>query len=127
MTEIVNLTPHPVRVFPEDTPDRIEPGSVTPLRVVPTSTAHQPARLGQHVLGPEHLDLDVPVERVAYGAAHHDFPPLPPPLPGTYYLVSLVVGLAATSREDLLVCHDTVRDLNGCIIGVRKLARPHRG
>ncbi|MFV2102121.1 hypothetical protein [Micromonospora sp. LOL_024] len=41
--------------------------------------------------------------------------------------MSLVVGLAASDREDLLVCHDTVRDLDGSIIGVRTLARPHRG
>ncbi|MGC4885732.1 hypothetical protein [Micromonospora sp. DT227] len=127
MAPIINLTPHPVRIFAGDTPDRIEPGSVTPLRVVPVSKEHRPARLGQHVIGPDHLDLDVPVERVAYGAAHHDVPPLPPPFPGTYYLVSLVVGLTAIGREDLLVCHDTVRDLDGCIIGVRKFARPHRG
>ncbi|MBU8857742.1 MULTISPECIES: hypothetical protein [unclassified Micromonospora] len=83
-------------------------------------------RLGQHVVGPDDLGLDIPVERVAFGATHHGVPPLPSPAAGTYYLVSLVVGLAATGRDDLLVCHDTVRDLDGSIIGVRKLARPHR-
>ncbi|RNH99682.1 hypothetical protein EEZ25_22110 [Micromonospora aurantiaca] len=126
MTHIVNLTPHPVRVFPSDTPDRIEPDSVVPLRVIPASPQHAPARLGQHVVGPDDLDLDIPVERVAFGATHNGVPPLPSPAAGTYYLVSLVVGLTATGRDDLLVCHDTVRDLDGSIIGVRKLARPHR-
>ncbi|SCL20467.1 hypothetical protein GA0074692_0875 [Micromonospora pallida] len=126
MAEIVNLTPHPVRIFPSDTPDRIEPGSVTPLRVITPSTQHQPVRLGQRVIGPDDLDLGVPVERVAFGAADDGVPPLPPPVEGTYYLVSLVVGLAAYGRDDVLVCHDTVRDLDGSIIGVRALARPHR-
>jgi hypothetical protein len=126
MAEIVNLTPHPVQIFPSDTPDRIAPGSVTPLRVITPSTQHQPVRLGQHVVGPDDLDLDVPVERVAFGAAHNGIPPLPPPVAGTDYLVSLVVGLAGHNRDDLLVCHDTVRDLDGSIIGARKLARPHR-
>ncbi|WP_272945107.1 hypothetical protein [Salinispora pacifica] len=40
--------------------------------------------------------------------------------------MSLVVGLAGHDRDDLLVWHDTVRDLDGSIIGARKLARPHR-
>jgi hypothetical protein len=29
---IVNLTPHPLHIYPPDTPDRIAAGSVTPLR-----------------------------------------------------------------------------------------------
>ncbi|MDG4795056.1 hypothetical protein [Micromonospora sp. WMMD1082] len=78
-------------------------------------------------MGPDDLDIGVPVERVAFGAADHSGPPLPPPAADTYYLVSLVVGLAADDRDDLLVCHRTVRDLDGSIIGVRMLARPHRG
>ncbi|MEO3780484.1 hypothetical protein ABGB16_27455 [Micromonospora sp. B11E3] len=125
MAMIVNLTPHPVRIWPEDTPDRIDPDSVTPLRVIPPST-QQPARLGERVVGPDDLDLGVPVERVAFGAAQHSTPSLPPPVEGTYYLVSLVVGLAAYDRDDLLVCHATVRNLDGSVIGARKLARPHR-
>ncbi|PZG09662.1 hypothetical protein C1I95_28745 [Micromonospora craterilacus] len=126
MAEIVNLTPHPVRIFPSDTPDRIAPGSVTPLRVITPSAQHQPVRLGHRVIGPDDLGLDIPVERVAYGAADNGSPPLPPPVTGTYYLASLVVGLAAVDRDDVLVCHDTVRDLEGSIIGTRTLARPHR-
>ncbi|MEU8332166.1 hypothetical protein [Micromonospora sp. NPDC048839] len=126
MAKIVNLTPHPVHVFPSGTPDRIDPGSVTPLRVIAPSSQHQTVRLGQRVIGPDELDFGVPVARVAFGVADGGVPPLPPPVKGTYFLVSLVVGLAAYNRDDVLVCHDTVRDLDGSIIGVRALARPHR-
>lgn len=124
MATIVNLTPHPVQIFPAATPDRIEPGSVAPLRVITPSTQHPPARLGQHVIAVDDLDLGVPVDRVAFGTGNG--PTLPPPAEGTFYLVALVVGLAAHTRDDLLVCHDTVRDLSGSIIGARRLGRPHR-
>lgn len=66
----------------------------------------------------------MPVERVAFGPGDGTIP-LPEPATGTWYVVSLVVGLAATDRRDLLVPHDYVRDLDGVIIGSRKLARPH--
>ena len=123
---IVNLTPHPVHIYPSDTPDRIEPGSVTTLRVIEPSAQHQPVRLGQHVVGDDDLDLGIPVERVAFGSSNNGVTTLPPTVEGTYYLVSLVVGLAASDRNDLLVPHDTVRDISGSIIGSRKLARPSR-
>ncbi|SCL17886.1 hypothetical protein GA0074694_2164 [Micromonospora inyonensis] len=61
------------------------------------------------------------MHRVAFGTG---ITPLPPPVPGTFYLVPLVVGLAAQHRDDLLVPHDTARDMTGSIIGVRRLARP---
>jgi hypothetical protein len=51
---------------------------------------------------------------------------VPEPAPGTCFVVSLVVGLAAAHRTDLLVAHAYVRDLDGCIIGSGKLVRPAR-
>ncbi|SCL17883.1 hypothetical protein [Micromonospora inyonensis] len=57
---VVNLTPHPVHVYPVATPDRIEPGSVTPLCVIAPSDRHQPARLGYRVIEDENIDLEVP-------------------------------------------------------------------
>ncbi|MFG1954327.1 hypothetical protein [Micromonospora sp. NPDC048830] len=124
--QLVNLTPHPVAVYSVDTPDRIEPGSVLPLRVISPSAQHQPARLGQSVVGVDDLGLGIPVEQVAFGTGGGGVTALPEPVEGVFYLVSLVVGLAAVERADLLVPHDTVRDLSGSIIGTRKLARPHR-
>lgn len=42
---------------------------------------------------------------------------------GTYYVVSSVVKMEFPNREDFLVPFDFVRDLTGCIVGCRMLAR----
>jgi hypothetical protein len=81
--------------------------------------------LGQLVIGADNLGIGVPVERVAFGP-DNGVMVLPDPVPGTWFVVALVVGLAASHRSDLLVPHDYVRDVDGSIIGSRKLARPHR-
>lgn len=121
---IVNLTPHPLHIYPPDTPDRIAAGSVTPLRALPPSAQYQPARLGHQVIGAEHIDDAIPVVLVAFGPGDGRVSDLPQPRPNTWYVVSLVVGLAAAHRADLLVVHEYVRDLDGHVIGSRMLARP---
>jgi hypothetical protein len=121
---IVNLTPHPLHIYAPDTPDRITAGSVTPLRVLPPSPSHQPARLGHQVIGEQRIDDDLPVALVAFGRREGRVSDLPEPRKGTWYVVSLVVGLAAAHRDDLLVLHEYVRDLDGRVIGSRGLARP---
>jgi hypothetical protein len=122
---ILNLTPHPMHIYPLDTPDRIAPENAHPIAVIPPSAEHPRARLGHTVVPGSATVLDgVPVEEVVFGADTSDPHWLPDPVPGTRYVVSLVVGLAADHRDDLLVPHDYVRDLNGAVIGSRKLARP---
>jgi hypothetical protein len=121
---IVNLTPHPMHLFGPSTPDRIEPGTVPATQVIPPSQDPPAARLGHTVFGAEDLGIGVTVERVAFGPDNGQ-PSLPEPVEGIWYLVSLVVGLAATGRSDLLVPHEYVRDLDGAVVGCRKLARPH--
>jgi hypothetical protein len=121
---IVNLTPHPLHLYAPDTPDRIAAGDVRPLHVLPPSREHQPARLGHQVIGEEHLDEIIPVVRVAFGLHDGQVTDLPDPRIGVWYVVSLVVGLAAAHRDDLLVLHDYVRDLQGRIVGCRTLGRP---
>lgn len=124
---IVNLTPHPLHIYPPDTPDRIALGSVAALRVLPPSAQYPPARLGHQVLGEQRIDDDIPVARVAFGPREGQVSDLPEPRAGTWYVVSLVVGLAAAHRDDLLVLHEYVRDLDGHVIGSRMLARPSTG
>jgi hypothetical protein len=124
MTTIINLTPHAMHIYPENTPDRIDPASVEPTCIITPSTDHVPARLGQIALGDDDAEIGIPVERVAFGLADGQVEALPEPTEGTWYLVSLVVGLAASNRHDLLVPYAYIRDLNGSIIGSRKLARP---
>ena len=123
---LVNLTPHPLNIYPPNTPDRIAPGSVAPTLVIPPLPAQPAARLGHTVVGTSFVHNGVVVEDVAFGPEAGKTTRLPDPLPGTWYIVPLVVGLAATHRDDLLVPHDYVRDLSGSIIGSRKLARPTR-
>jgi hypothetical protein len=123
---IVNLTPHSLNIYPPETADRIEPGSVGPLQVIPPSTAYPPAPLGQTVVGTGFVHDGVVVEDVAFGADAGHTTNLPDPVPGIWFVVSLVVGLACAHRDDLLVPHAYVRDRSGSIVGSRKLARPAR-
>lgn len=121
---IVNLTPHPLHIYPPDTPERIAPDDFAPVRVLPPAPQYPPARLGHQVLGEQRTDDAIPIMRVAFGLANGQVNDLPNPRPGIWYVVSLVVGLAATHRDDLLVLHEYVRDLQGRIVGSRALARP---
>jgi len=122
---LANLTLRATHIFPAGTPDRIEPGTVTPTHVIPPSPHHQPVRLGHQVAAPAALNLDgIVVDDLEFGADTDRVDWLPEPAEGTWYIVSLPVGLAATHRTDLLVVHEPVRDLNGNTLGCRKLARP---
>ncbi len=133
---IVNLTPHPLHFYPNDCPDRIEPGQVEPLFTVPPSG--QTARLVENTLGTwfttKAFDrtstlCHVAVEGVEYGHIS-GLPPLDTEAtdinerPRTYYVVPLVVALAAPGRPDLLVPYRDVRNMSGTVLGCRQLARP---
>jgi hypothetical protein len=119
---LVNLTPHPIRVYATGTPDRIDPGEHEPTVVIEPSADLPAARLGVIDLGTQNLGLGVPVEYVEFG--HIERPP-PRPVDGVWYVVSLVVALAQLGqRNDLLVPYLEVRNLEGTVIGCRLLARP---
>src|SRR5688572_24772492 len=69
---LVNLTPHPLRFYPLDCPDRIEEGAVEPLFTVPPSGSV--ARIEENTLGTWFKDgfgedgaASVAVEGVEYG------------------------------------------------------------
>jgi hypothetical protein len=126
---IVNLTPHPIRIYPPDTPDRIDPAEVVPTVVLPVAEDLQPARLGMNDLGTNPIH-GIPVEYVEYGRLVH---PLPDPQPEdgrtVWYVVPLVVALLLTYRDhggrgDLLVPYLEVRNFDGTVVGCRLLARP---
>ncbi|GAB2731855.1 hypothetical protein [Streptomyces bullii] len=115
---ILNLTPHPIRLYNDDRPDGIddlEPG----LRLV-IEPEPKPARLGVMPLSTEYRD-GIPVELVQYGHALG----LPRRAEGVSYVVSLPVALAlAPRRSDLLVPYREVRNASGTVIGCRQLAQP---
>lgn len=131
---IVNLTPHPIRIYPPDAPDRLDPAEWTPTHELPVSTDLPPARIGEQTLGTASYVSGVPIEYVEYaphGGTVHPLPPVQADDRGTvqvFYAVSLVVGLVLTysghNRPDLLVPYREVRNLDGTIIGCRQLARP---
>jgi hypothetical protein len=132
---ILNLTPHPLHIYPSNCPDRIEFGDVEPdFTVAPSGRI---ARLAEETLGTgftEAFDMEgttpaqsltsIAVEYVNYGSVYG----LPAPdgndPPRTFYVVALVVALAARNRSDLLVPYRDVRTMAGTVVGCRQLARP---
>jgi hypothetical protein len=115
---LINLTPHPIRIYQPDRPDGIddlEPG----LRLV-IEPEDRPARLGVVPLGTEYR-AGIPVELVQYGHAVG----LPRRAEGVSYIVSLPIALGlAPRRGDLLVPYREVRNSSGTVIGCRQLAQP---
>lgn len=135
---LVNLTPHPLHFYAPDCADRVDPAAVEPLFTV--APDGRTARVAEDTLGtwfrdcfdsqtPAESTTTVSVEGVDYGSVY-GLPPLDTEAtdvnlpPRVYYVVALVVALAARHRPDLLVPYREVRNLDGTVIGCRQLARP---
>lgn len=116
---LVNLTPHPIRVYANNVPDRIIAADYEPVWVIePSGTV---ARIGEIDLGTQYLrNCEVPVEYIEYRHANG----LPERREDTWCIVSLALALAMPDRGDLLVPYREVRNFDGSIIGCRQLARP---
>jgi hypothetical protein len=126
LINLINLTPHPIRVYSPDSPDRVDPASHDPIRVVEPSTDHKPARIREiqrDAAWDEPIVIHgVPVDYVEYTSL---IEPLPEPDGQTWYVVPLIVALSqGAARTDLLVPYHEVRNLDGTIIGCRGFARP---
>lgn len=107
MAEVINLTPHEIRVIREGQDDVVYP---------PTGEV---ARLATVELGTQDYGVGAPVELVEF---HHLLKP-PPRIEDTFYIVSLPCALASP-RGDFLVPYLEVRDDAGRIIGCRLLGKP---
>ena len=107
--EVVNLTPHVVRVLREDVEVASFPSEGF-ARVSERPVAHS---VLQTTAG------TVPTVSLRYG---DEVDGLPPPRPGTLFVVSRIVA-AAVEREDLLFPADEVRDPSGTIIGCSRLGQ----
>ncbi|MFC4006574.1 hypothetical protein ACFOY2_05035 [Nonomuraea purpurea] len=114
---IVNLTPHVVRVYHPDTPDRIDDLEQGLMCLIPPSGAV--ARLATVDLGTWCFIDGIPIEGVEYGHAHD----LPPQRDGVHYVVSLALALGQQGRDDLLVPYSEVRNGDGTVVGCRVLAQ----
>jgi hypothetical protein len=112
---ILNLTPHPIRLYSNEREDGIadlEPHLRKVIEPEPT-----PARLATIELGTQGG-----IELVEFGHRAD----LPRKQEGVRYIVSLVVALALLpqGRNDLLVPYREVRNSAGTVIGCRQLAQP---
>jgi hypothetical protein len=111
---IVNLTPHPIRLYASEREDGIDDLEPYLREVIPPEET--PARLATI-----EVSSGMWPELIEFGHAQN----LPPKRDGYQYIVSLVVALAlADRRSDLLVPFREVRNASGTVIGCRSLAQP---
>jgi len=126
---ITNLTPHPIRIYGWDVPERFNLGDHEPWTVLePSGTV---ARIGEIDLSTTSLPgCDAPVTMIEYRHANG----LPPKYENwdkntDWYVVSLALALSLAGdkswhRNDLLVPYREVRNPEGTVIGCRALALP---
>jgi hypothetical protein len=122
---LINLTPHPIRVYRNDTPDRITDLDEGLLFEVPP--ADKPARIAMIDLGHESNvygddSINGPstwCDWQQFGQCHD----LPQPQSGTRYIVALVVARDQTGRSDLIFPVSEVRNERGTVVGCRGFGR----
>lgn len=104
---VINLTPHSIIIVDDNGEElhTIEASDI--IARVSVSTE----RVGE-------VD-GIPVSTSVFG----DVEDLPAPVPGTIFIVSRMVAVAASDRNDLYIPNETVRDEAGRIIGCRSLAQ----
>lgn len=110
--EVVNLTPHVVRLVGDGVAVELAPAG-PPARVVLRPDLAD----GQVRIGP----LVVPLKRTS---ASPLVTGVPDRRPGVLFIVARAVAEALPDRDDLVYPHDTVRDERGVVVGCRSLARP---
>ena len=110
MTNIINLTPHPINILNEE-------GNV--IKVFESESV---ARAAQKDVEIGTLE-GIPIIETTFG----ELVDLPEYSQGTYYIVSALTAKAASlsgrSTRDLFLTGKTVRNSNGQIIGCQALAR----
>jgi hypothetical protein len=101
--EIINLTPHAVKIMGKDTKVFAPSGQV--------------ARIKESRIKDQHLE-GIPLNRKSFGEVEY----LPPPAPNKVYIVSSqVVEYLRGQRSDVVAPDDLVRDENGMVIGCKSL------
>jgi len=99
----VNLTPHTINIVTDTANVSIAPSGAVARCAATTA--------------PVAVVEGVSLARTTYGEVEG----LPPPSAGTIYIVSALVRLAVTSREDVASPGDLVRDADGKPVGCRGL------
>lgn len=107
---VENYTPHALTICAADG---------TPIREIPSSGV---ARVASQAVQKDPVD-GIPVVETVFGEVSG----LPAPVPGVYYVVSVLVIQALPERTDLLRPdtgpQNVVRDGDGKIVGVKALTR----
>lgn len=108
--KLINLTPHPVRIYVGDTVvvDQRPDGPMA--RCAETRQDAGTVTVNGH---------EIPVSVVGFGEVEN----LPDPQPGVLYVVSRATAEAVPDRDDVVYPDGQVRDADGRIIGCRGLAR----
>jgi hypothetical protein len=107
---LVNLTPHAINICRGDAQITVPPSGVV-ARVATTRQVVETITLD---------GMELPVHKVVFGQVEG----LPEPQDDTYFIVSSIVAQAvASSRNDIVVVDDAIRDQDGRIIGARALAK----
>lgn len=104
MTEIKNLTPHPITIVVSDDISYI----VAPCGIVARCTSE--TKVIGNING-------IPKTQTVYGEVIG----LPEPKENTIYIVSAIVAKACPNRDDLVIPNETIRDANGIVIGCKSL------
>lgn len=123
MYMIVNMTPHPIRLMKETTPDVIAASEADRWEVRTYPPSGEVARVREADYGPQQADYGVPVRTIAYGGVVG----LPPEQRGVRHVVSKLTAVRdwhGPWRDDLIVPHGRVADHDGRTIGWRGFAQP---
>jgi hypothetical protein len=135
VTELINLTPHPIRIYRPLAPDTVE--KVTDHLMCTIEPSGKTARVAENDLGTvEEICYEtyvegvsfIPVELIEWSSVYG----IPAQQDGVYLIVPLVTALAVLAtnhaqgggRNDLLVPYAQVRNSEGTVVGCRLLARP---
>jgi hypothetical protein len=120
---LANLTPHPVRVYGPDTPDRIV--DIDEGLLFEVKPAAEPARIAMINLAQagraydEASGLSTWIDWQQFGQCNG----LPGPVDGVTYVVALVVARDQTHRTDLIFPMSEVRNARGTVVGCRGFGR----
>lgn len=120
---LVNLTPHQVLLETSNNDGELKRLVLPPAKEVPrlviASGEEDPVLVRTESEDTEEITIPVVKGTRAIGIK----PPLPAPQPGVLYVTSRALAEHLPERSDLVWPEDQIRDVNGNVIGARKLGR----
>lgn len=121
MAKLVNVTPHPIKIYKSDAPDVINNSEQHTLffkRLILPELKTKIAHLKELELGEFCFD-DETIQYVQYGLLSYT----PPQEADKLYIVPPVTALAC-KRNDFVIPYRLIRNDEGTVVGCRSFARP---